>query len=121
MITGSFTSTAILGQQEESSVRYCEKHMHVSMCGTVFIYHPQVSKRGYTYPNYAWIFPDWYIDNWWTAAVDGGNVSCTDQELETFLEKTLALQRYLSPESNTILTDAGIVRKYYYLATTYTV
>ena len=71
--------------------------------------YPQASKRGYTYPNYAWILPDWYVDNWWTAAVDGGNISCTDQELEIFLEKTLVLQRYLSPESNTVYTDTGIV------------
>ena len=61
------------------------------------------------YPKYAWIFPDWYIDQWWTVAVDGGSVNCTDTELETFIERTLILQRYLSPDANTVLTDAGIV------------
>eukprot|EP00731_Ephydatia_muelleri_P020684 Em0013g411a len=66
------------------------------------------SKRGYMYPKYAWILPDWYIDQWWMAAVDGGSVNCTDTELETFLERTLILQRYLSPDANTALTDAGI-------------
>ena len=55
------------------------------------------------------ICPDWYIDQWWTVAVDGGSVNCTDTELETFLERTLILQRYLSADANTVLTDAGIV------------
>ncbi|KAL5471263.1 hypothetical protein EMCRGX_G029359 [Ephydatia muelleri] len=68
----------------------------------------EASKRGYMYPKYAWILPDWYIDQWWMAAVDGGSVNCTDTELETFLERTLILQRYLSPDANTALTDAGI-------------
>ena len=77
--------------------------------------YPQASKRGYSYPNYAWIFLDVYVDNWWTAAVDGGNISCTDRdrELEIFLEKNFILQEYLSPESNTVFTDTGIVSVLY--------
>ena len=62
------------------------------------------------YPKYVWIMRDSFIDNWWTAAVDKGDVNCTDQELEMFLDKAISFRGYPSPENYTSITDAGIVR-----------
>ena len=53
---------------------------------------------------------DSFVDNWWTAAVDKGDVNCTDQELEMFLNKALLITVYPSSENSTALTDTGIVR-----------
>ena len=52
--------------------------------------------------------------------MDGADVNCTDEELETFLEKTLVIQNYLSPDSSTVLTDAGIVSVAYLLCDSWT-
>eukprot|EP00731_Ephydatia_muelleri_P020681 Em0013g408a len=51
---------------------------------------------------------DSFVDNWWTAAVDKGDVNCTDQELEMFLNKALLITVYPSSENSTALTDTGI-------------
>eukprot|EP00731_Ephydatia_muelleri_P020698 Em0013g425a len=65
-------------------------------------------RKNFMYPKYVWIMRDSFIDNWWTAAVDKGDVNCTDQELEMFLDKAISFRGYPSPENYTSITDAGI-------------
>ena len=70
----------------------------------------QAFQKGFTYPKYVWIMRDSFIDNWWTAAVDKGDVNCTDEELGMFLDKAISFRGYPLPENYTSITDAGIVR-----------
>ncbi|KAL5471262.1 hypothetical protein EMCRGX_G029358 [Ephydatia muelleri] len=65
-------------------------------------------RKNVTYPKYVWIMRDSFVDNWWTAAVDKGDVNCTDQELEMFLDKAISFRGYPLPENYTSITDAGI-------------
>ena len=62
---------------------------------------------------------DSFVDNWWTAAVDKGDVNCTDQELEMFLDKAISFRGYPLPENYTSITDAGIVRTLLYTILVY--
>ncbi|KAL5491446.1 hypothetical protein EMCRGX_G016732 [Ephydatia muelleri] len=67
----------------------------------------QALKLGYTYPKYAWITNDWYNDKWWTAAENSAVVSCTDKQLEVFLEYALAIHSLPTVEDNSGATDTG--------------
>jgi len=71
----------------------------------------QAAKRNLTYPQYAWITYGWYPDNWWTKAVSKNNVSCSDEQLEKFVEKArmLLIRQYPTPDDVDAATIAGIV------------
>ena len=73
----------------------------------------QASKRGYTYPRYAWIVFDWYPQKWWTQEVTNNKVNCTDEELERFMERVLSLREDPEPDFSGKATDAGIVSVVY--------
>jgi len=71
----------------------------------------QAAKRNLTYPRYAWITFGWFPDSWWTKAVSKNNVSCSDQQLEEFVEKArmLQIQQFPTPDDVDAATIAGIV------------
>ena len=67
-------------------------------------------RRSYTYPRYAFITYNWYPDRWWTDDVTTTvNVSCSDDELERFLERSISLENYPMAEDHNRLTDEGRV------------
>ena len=72
----------------------------------------QAAKRNLTYPRYAWIMFGWYPDRWWTGAVARNNVSCSDEQLEEFIENARMVLIRTSPIANDVngTTIAGIVR-----------
>ena len=55
-------------------------------------YHSQASKRGLTYPRYAWITDGDYIDGWWRGSVSGAIDSCSDESVTNLLDRALAVQ-----------------------------
>lgn len=68
--------------------------------------------RNLTYPRYAWITFGWYPDGWWTRAVSSDYVSCSDEELETFILNAgmIQIRQYPTPNNIDGTTIAGIVR-----------
>ena len=73
-------------------------------------FHMQAQKRNYTYPRYVWITYHWYPKQWWTENVTSNvSVSCTEEELESFLERVLTIQRYETLEDENATTEFGRV------------
>ena len=72
----------------------------------------QAAKRNLTYPRYAWIMFGWYPDKWWTGAMARNNLSCSDEQLEVFIEnaRTVLIQHNPITEDVNGTTIAGIVR-----------
>ena len=64
------------------------------------------------YPHYGWIIFGWYPENWWTKEVAGEFIdTCTDKEIEDFIERARPLLIHLIPEPDdyNLTTTAGIV------------
>ncbi len=70
----------------------------------------QASKRGLTYPNYAWILYGWYREDWW---MSDNPSSCTNAEMEAFVEKArpIVVQQYPTADHLNESTDSGIVSR----------
>ena len=67
----------------------------------------QAYLHNYTYPCYAWMMYDWYLDGWWTSAMASDDaIDCKDHELAGFLDKALTIQL---PDVTNETTDIGIV------------
>ena len=50
----------------------------------------QAYLHNYTYPCYAWMMYDWYLDGWWTSAMAGDDaIDCKDHELAGFWTRHL--------------------------------
>jgi hypothetical protein len=77
-------------------------------CSLHDIYESKAKKRNYIYPNYVWIFYDWFPKNWWIQPLEDNN-NCTDGEIADFLSMAISLRRYPLVEDVTSVTDAGIV------------
>ena len=48
------------------------------------------------YPQYVWILPGWYNDNWWKVEIDNdtsnfGQLTCTSEEMKTMLINSLGV------------------------------
>ena len=61
-----------------------------------------------TYPNYVWIFYDYFPKDWWMQESENDS-SCTDIEIKEFLKGALSLRRNPLALDVTSITDAGIV------------
>lgn len=55
---------------------------------------------------------DWFPPNWWTFDRSHVHVDCTDDELATFVERSLSFQWRPVPEDNKAITDTGKVCPY---------
>ena len=71
---------------------------------------------GYTYPNYVWIIIDWFPYDWWTVAEDNNVMNCSDDEVQSFMDKgVITLHSLQAAMDYTGPTDiAGIVSYAYY-------
>ena len=69
----------------------------------------QAQSHNYIYPNYAWIFYDWYQDGWWTTDVSGATLEfgdCRDSELAGSLDRAITIKL---PGVSNKTTDIGTV------------
>lgn len=67
----------------------------------------QAQSHNHVYPNYAWIFYDWYQDGWWTMDVSGAVFGgCRDSELAGFLDRAITIKL---PDISNKTTDIGTV------------
>ena len=62
------------------------------------------------YPRYAWITFDWFPQRWWTRSLSVDELDCSDNELATLVDKTIALRRHPTQEDVNATTNTGIVR-----------
>jgi hypothetical protein len=71
----------------------------------------QAQRHNHVYPDYAWIFYDWYQDGWWTMDVSGAVLKfgdCRDSELTNFLDRAITIKL---PDTSNKTTDIGTVSK----------
>jgi len=62
------------------------------------------------YRSYVWITLGWYRHLWWTVGVaQDDQVNCTDAELDTLLERSIAVQYFPTAENRTAPTDVSLV------------
>ena len=62
------------------------------------------------YRSYVWITLGWYRHLWWTVDVaQDDQVNCTDAELDTLLERSIAVQYFPTAENRTAPTDVSLV------------
>ena len=62
------------------------------------------------YRSYVWITLGWYRHQWWTVDVaQDDQVNCTDAELDTLLERSIAVQYFPTAENRTAPTDVSLV------------
>ena len=63
------------------------------------------------HPHYGWIMFGWYRERWWTEEVAQEQIDCSDEEMESFLERARPLLIQLLPEPGDYdaATDAGFV------------
>ena len=59
------------------------------------------------YPRYTWITYDWYPYQWWERSMEV--LSCTNEEIEQFLDRVISIRQNPLPEQGNITTDAAIV------------
>ena len=71
---------------------------------------PQAYQRGLRYPRHLFLTYGWYDHNWWL--VEDQNLSCTAQERENVLNRTLAFLQFDFIEDLDMSTETstGIVR-----------
>ena len=69
---------------------------------------PQAYQRGLRYPRHLFLTYGWYVQEWWR--VEDQNLSCTAQERESVLNRTLAFLQFDFIEDLDMSTSIGIVR-----------
>lgn len=62
------------------------------------------------YPRYVWITYAWYQDKWWTSAVNGDPVMCSENEFVELLRQSLAIGNFPFSSDPDAQTDVGMVR-----------
>ena len=64
-------------------------------------------------PEYLWIIPMWYNDDWWQSSGDSSskNVSCTDKIMMRVITGTIGVvpDGYLTIQNESIITFSGLV------------
>jgi len=63
-----------------------------------------------THPTYAWMFYNWYSDNWWEVSKS----SCTVEQIKSFLDYSLVFDHYprINDSDKDKLNVADMVRSY---------
>lgn len=59
---------------------------------------------------YVWLIHGWYKQNWWKTEVANTDVSCTDQQLETLVKRSIAILQVPTADNGTATTDVELVR-----------
>ena len=65
------------------------------------------------YPRYVWITYAWYQDQWWTSAVNGDPIRCSDDELSQLLVQSLAIEVLPVADDPDDKTKVGVVSDAY--------
>ena len=70
----------------------------------------QAYVRGYRYPNYMWLTHSWYKTKWWAESINQPEpMICSDDQLESLLRGTIAIDLFPSVSDSTAPTDVGLV------------
>ena len=76
-------------------------------------------RRGMTGPDYLWIIPMWYNDNWWMSSSPSAstNSSCTDAIMMEVITGTIGWvpDGYLTLRNESQITFSGLVSKAMYI------
>lgn len=60
---------------------------------------------------YVWLIHGWYKQNWWkTKVAKADTVSCTDQQLEALVKRSIAILQVPTADNDTATTDVELVR-----------
>ena len=67
-------------------------------------------KQHVEYPNYVWITPGWYPNQWWADEQDSMPTGCRNDTLEAFIRGTIAISHYYTNVNESTTTVSGMVR-----------
>ena len=84
---------------------------------TSYVSHPQAYHRDLRYPRHLFLTYGWYVQNWWL--VEDRNFSCTAEERESVLNRSLSFLQFDFLQDRNLTTDTGIVSPFLHASTPY--
>jgi len=69
----------------------------------------QAQERGLKYPRFTFLYPAWWVGDWWVGDNTTENFTCTVEDRERVVNRSIAVLLYEYIENNNTFAQTGTV------------